>query len=75
VQLLEDEDHDVTDFHKALAKAYLWGEEIPIGLFWRRTDLETLEEQEPVLDEGGPLGFRELGLTKEQSDELIQEML
>jgi len=75
VKPLEDEDHDVTDFHKSLDKAYLWGEEIPIGLFWRRTDLETLEEQEPVLDEGGPLGFRELGLTKEQSDVLIQEML
>ena len=34
-----------------------------------------LEEQEPVLDEGGPLGYRELGLSKEQSSDLIQEML
>ena len=75
VKPLEDEGHDPTDFHKSMDKAYLWGEEIPIGLFWHRTDLPTLEEQEPVLDEGGPLGYRELGLTKEQSSDLIQEML
>ena len=75
VKPLEDEGHDPTDFHKSMDKAYLWGDEIPIGLFWHRTDLPTLEEQEPVLDEGGPLGYRELGLTKEQSSDLIQEML
>ena len=75
VKPLEDEGHDPTNFHKSMDKAYLWGEEIPIGLFWHRTDLPSLEEQEPVLDEGGPLGYRELGLTKEQSSDLIQEML
>ena len=75
VKPLEDEGHDPTDFHKSMDKAYLWGEEIPIGLFWHRTDLPTLEEQEPVLDEGGPLGYRDLGLSKEQSSDLIQEML
>ena len=75
VKPLEDEGHDPTNFHKSMDKAYLWGEEIPIGLFWHRTDLPTLEEQEPVLDEGGPLGYRELGLSKEQSSDLIQEML
>ena len=75
VKPLEDEGHDPTNFHKSMDKAYLWGEEIPIGLFWHRTDLPTLEEQEPVLDAGGPLGYRELGLTKEQSSDLIQEML
>ena len=75
VKPLEDEGHDPTNFHKSMDKAYLWGEEIPIGLFWHRTDLPTLEEQEPVLDEGGPLGYRELGLSKEQSSDLIKEML
>ena len=75
VKPLEDEGHDPTNFHKSMDKAYLWGDEIPIGLFWHRTDLPTLEEQEPVLDEGGPLGYRELGLSKEQSSDLIKEML
>jgi hypothetical protein len=30
--------------HKAIDRGYQWGEEISIGLFWRRTDLQTLEE-------------------------------
>jgi hypothetical protein len=29
---------------KAIDRGYQWGEEISIGLFWRRTDLQTLEE-------------------------------
>ena len=44
VKPLEDEGHDPTNFHKSMDKAYLWGEEIPIGLFWHRTDLPSLEE-------------------------------
>lgn len=75
VKMLEDEDHDPTDFHAAIDKGYMWGEEIPIGLFWKRDDLPALHELEPVLDEGGPLAYRELGVTKEQADKLIAEML
>src|SRR6059036_3318805 len=56
VKILEDQGHDPTDFHKALDKGYMWGEEIPIGLFWRRTNLPALEDLEPVLQDGeGPL--------------------
>ena len=29
---------------RRIDRGYQWGEEIPIGLFWRRTDLQTLEE-------------------------------
>ena len=75
VKILEDEDHDTIDFHAAIDKGYMWGEEIPIGLFWKRTDLPTLEESEQVLDEGGPLAFRPLGISKEQSQSLIKEFL
>lgn len=39
--MLDDQAHDPTDFHKALDR-----DEIPIGLFWRRTGLPTLEENE-----------------------------
>ena len=53
----------------------MWGEEIPIGLFWRRTDLPTLEQSEPVLEEGGPLAYRQLGISDEQARELKQELL
>jgi 2-oxoglutarate ferredoxin oxidoreductase subunit beta len=71
----EDENYDPSDFHAALDKAYLWGEEIPIGLLWHRTDLESLDELEPVLDEGGPLAHRELGISTEEAQSLIDELL
>ena len=65
VKMLEEQGHDPTDLHKAIDRGYQWGDEIPIGLFWRRTDLPSLEELEPVLHTGeGPLAFRKLGIPK-----------
>src|ERR671931_182654 len=61
VRKLSDVDHDPTDFALAMQRAYEWGEEIPIGLFWQRSDLPSLDEQEPVLYEGGGLARRPLG--------------
>jgi len=76
VKILEEKNHDPADFHKALDEAYKWGDEIPIGLFWRRTDLPTLEDQESVLQDGhGPLAFRQLGISDEQAQAVIQELL
>ena len=75
VKLLEDEDHDPTDFHVAIDRGYQWGDEIPIGVFWRRDDLLSLNELEPVLAEGGPLAYRKLGLSRDQSARLIAEMM
>lgn len=76
VKILEEQGHDATDFHKALDKGYMWGEEIPIGLFWKNTKLPSLEELEPVLHDGnGPLAFRKLGITDEQAQTLIKELL
>lgn len=75
VKSLEDENHDPTDFHAALEKAYMWGDEIPIGLFWKREDLPALDDLEPVLSEGGPIAHRPLGITPEQSRALIAEIM
>jgi 2-oxoglutarate ferredoxin oxidoreductase subunit beta len=76
VKILEEKGHDPADFHKAMDEAYKWGGEIPIGLFWKRTDLPTLEDQDPALHTGeGPLAFRKLGIAKEQADTLIKELL
>ena len=75
VKKLEDSDHDRTDFHSAIDKGYMWGDEIPIGVFWQREDLSTLNDLEPVLDEGGPLAYRTLGISKKQSDRLMAEMM
>jgi 2-oxoglutarate/2-oxoacid ferredoxin oxidoreductase subunit beta len=76
IKLLEDQGHDPTNLNRALDRGYQWGEEISIGLFWRRTDLPTLEAQEPVLHTGeGPLAWRKLGISCEQAKALIQELL
>jgi 2-oxoglutarate/2-oxoacid ferredoxin oxidoreductase subunit beta len=75
VKTLEDQGHDPRDLHQALDKGYMWGDEIPIGLFWKRTDLPTIEDLEPVLSEGGPLAYRKLGLSQEEAQSLIKELL
>lgn len=75
VKKLEDLGHDPSNFQAAMEKGYQWGDEIPIGLFWHRKDLPTLEDLEPVLEQGGPLACRPLGLTDEQSSALIKELL
>lgn len=72
-QKLEDRGHDPTDFHAAIDRGYDWGETIPIGLFWKRDDLPALDQLEPVLDEGGPLARRALGVDPETAQALIRE--
>jgi 2-oxoglutarate ferredoxin oxidoreductase subunit beta len=72
---LEEMGHDPTDFHAAMDRGYLWGDVIPIGLFWRRTDLPSLDELEPVLADGIPLAHRSLGVTPEMARALIQELM
>src|SRR5436190_19389317 len=63
---LEEQGHDPQNFQAAMEQAYRWGEQIPIGLFWRRDDLPSLDQLEPVLAEGGPLSRRPLGISAEQ---------
>jgi 2-oxoglutarate ferredoxin oxidoreductase subunit beta len=75
IKTLEELGHDPTDMHKAIDRGLQWGDEIPIGLFWKRTDLPALHELEPVLDKGGPLAFRPLGISAENGKTLIKEML
>src|ERR1700674_2341670 len=53
-QKLEDQAHDPTDFSTAMERAYEWGDRIPIGLFWKRDDLQSLDQLEPVLDDDVP---------------------
>jgi len=74
-QKLEDISHDPTNFNAAMEKAYLWGDVIPIGLFWKRADLPALDELEAVLAEGGPLAHRPLGVSTETAQALIKELM
>ena len=76
VKVLEEQGHDPTNFQAAIEKGFTWGEEIPVGLFWKRTDLPTLEDQEPILEDGrGPLAFRKLGITDEQAKSIVAELM
>jgi len=72
---LEDEGHDPTDMHAAIDQAYRWGDEIPIGLFWKRDDLASLDQLEPVLADGGALAHRPLGIPADKVQALIKELM
>jgi 2-oxoglutarate/2-oxoacid ferredoxin oxidoreductase subunit beta len=72
---LEDQGHDPTDFVRAMEKGYEWGEEIPIGLFWKRDDLRSLDQLEPVLEDDIPMARRQLGIDRETSRSLINELM
>ena len=74
-KLEEDATYDSTNLHQAFERAQLWGEEIPIGKFFQRTDLPSLHQAEPVLDEGGPLALRKLGVPPEVAGEFIKELM
>ncbi len=70
----ELEDHDPADKAAALEQAVKWGDEIPIGLFYQDTSRDALDEMEPVL-QNGPMAHQPLGITKEQGDAIIREMM
>jgi 2-oxoglutarate ferredoxin oxidoreductase subunit beta len=72
---LEDMGHDPTDFSAAMRRGYEWGDEIPIGLFWKRDDLPALDQLEPVLTEGGPMARRHLGIAPDVAQSLIRELM
>jgi len=67
--------YDSSNWLMACEKAQLWGDEIPIGKFFQRTDLPSLDQAEPVLDTGGPLAHRELGIPAEVAREFVTELM
>jgi 2-oxoglutarate ferredoxin oxidoreductase subunit beta len=76
VKKLEDNPaYDASNLQQAFEKAQLWGDEIPIGRFFQRTDLPSLDQAEPVLDTGGPLALRELGIPAEITREFVTELM
>ena len=75
VKKLEDEEHDTSDWKAACEKALEWGDTIYTGLFFQAEDALSLGRREPVLDEGGPLAHRPLGLTDEQAQGIIKRMM
>lgn len=76
VKRLEDDPaYDSANWIMAMEKSQVWGEEIPIGKFYQRTDVPALHELEPVLDEGGPLAHRDLRIPAEAVREFVTELM
>ena len=67
--------HDPTNFHAAVEQGFRWGDVIPIGLFWKREDLPSLDQLEPVLEQGGPLSHRPLGIAPDVARVLVKELM
>jgi 2-oxoglutarate ferredoxin oxidoreductase subunit beta len=75
VKKLEDNPtYDPTDFNAAMDKSQLWGDEIPIGKFYERTDLPTLHELEPVLTPG-PLVHQNNRILAATAKSFIDELM
>ena len=75
VRSLQDEGHDTSDWKAACEKALVWDDTIYTGLFLQKEGAPTLGHQEPVLDEGGPLSHRPLGLSEEQASNILDRMM
>ena len=75
VKKLEDmAEYDPTDWGAAMEKSVLWGDEIPIGRFFERTDLPTLHGAEPVLNRG-PLVKQDNRLPADIAKNFIDELM
>jgi 2-oxoglutarate ferredoxin oxidoreductase subunit beta len=74
-KLEDDKTYDASNWLMACERSQIWGEEIPIGKFFHTTDRPSLDQAEPVLDTGGPLALRELGIPAEITREFVTELM
>lgn len=68
------ENHDTTDKAAALEQAIKTGHETQLGLFYHDTSRPSLDQMEPVL-ENGPMVHQPLGVSPEQGASIIQRMM
>jgi len=75
VKKLEDNpEYDHTDWQMAMEKSTLWGDEIPIGLFFERTDVPAAHDAEPVLN-AGPLVHQEMLIPEDVAKAFVDELM
>lgn len=74
-KLEDDESFDPSDWHEAMRKALLWGDEIPIGNFFQVSGVPSLDQAEPVLAEGGPLAHRPNQLDATVAAQFVAELM
>ena len=73
-KLQDDPAYEPSDWLAAIEKSLLWGDEIPIGKFFERTDVPSLHAAEPVLADG-PLVERSPRVPPEAAQAFIQELM
>jgi len=75
VKRLEDDPaYDPSVWTAAMEQSLVWGEEIPIGRFFERTDVPSLHAAEPVLSDG-PLVHRAPRVPPDVARTLIEEFM
>jgi 2-oxoglutarate/2-oxoacid ferredoxin oxidoreductase subunit beta len=73
-KLEDDAAYDSSDWMAAIEKSLLWGDEIPIGKFFERTDLVSLGDAEPVL-KAGPLTRQPIRLPADVAKSFVDELM
>lgn len=68
------ENHDTSDKAAALEQAVKVGHDTQLGLFYHDTSRPSLDQMEPVL-ENGPMAYQQLGITPEQGAAIIKRMM
>lgn len=66
--------HDTSDKAAALEQAVKMGHDTQLGLFYHDTSRSSLDQMEPVL-ENGPMAHQPLGVTPEQGAAIIKRMI
>jgi 2-oxoglutarate/2-oxoacid ferredoxin oxidoreductase subunit beta len=74
-KLEDDPSYDSSDWHQATKRALLWGDEIPIGKFFQRTDLPSLDQADPILAHGEPLAHRQLRIAPDVVRRFVSELM
>ena len=74
-KLEDEESYDTSDWHDAMRRSVIWGDEIFIGKFYHRRDLPSLDQAEPVLTEGGPMAHRPVQLDAEVARQFVAELM
>lgn len=73
-KLEDDPSYDASDWIAAMEKSVLWGDEIPIGKFFERTDIPPLHAAEPILNQG-PLTNQDPRVPSDAAQSFIQELM
>jgi 2-oxoglutarate/2-oxoacid ferredoxin oxidoreductase subunit beta len=73
-KLEENPEYDPSDFQAAVEKSLLWGDEIPIGVFFERTDVPTAHDAEPVL-KPGPLVHQSIRIPADVAKSFVDELM